>query len=412
MNYRSYKNSTTTLLGLIIIALSQSPTVYVQAFAHNEVDSTPYCKNVLDVAALKERLQSGRVYQHLSFLSEDEVELLWTEINHLEKDGAFARSGLSNTVQGSKQQFGLKDRTLCPAPWWSESLVGKAAVSPTGKDVQPIASRIQDLRSSLAIFLDRPSMADDSLAHECYYSMSQVGSFLPRHMDERHEELKGSKGWLLPSRRSLSWLIYLSDPEDWSLEEHGGALRTFPPKTVVDPKVGGNMTHDEGNLQIGWLLGDNDSQARPVYLDSWLPISAAPGQPPDSHCILYTRDQERSQIFLTQPWLSEGIQGISMADFIQTWARRQSSDTEDSGLFLRQEDAKQFTLIEDRPSWDEGDLPEGTVAEDIKPTRGSLVVFDSVTMPHQVELIKNGRRVALAGWFHEATQPFPEGLYS
>ena len=101
-----------------------------------------------------------------------------------------------------------------------------------------------------------------------------------------------------------------------------------------------------------------------------------------------------------------------MSDFIQTWAQRQSSDAEEPGLFLRQEDAKQFALIEDRSSWDKGNLPEGTEVEDITPLRGSLVVFDSVTMAHQVQTIKKGKRVALAGWFHEATQPFPEGLYS
>ena len=85
----------------------------------------PTCANPVDVAALKDRLRSGRVYQHFDFLSEEEVTALWDEIHRLESDGGFARSGLSNTVQGNSQQFGSQDRTLCPVPWWTDSLAGK-----------------------------------------------------------------------------------------------------------------------------------------------------------------------------------------------------------------------------------------------------------------------------------------------
>ena len=414
--------------------------------------------NILDVPKLQQAIRAGRAYQQFDFLSEDEVaNVMWKEIRHLENSGGFLRSGLSNTAQGESQNFGEKDRTLCPAPWWSDSLLGvdlsvktspsssssspaDTTISSAVKGIGPIASRIQDLRLSLASILDRPTMNDKSLAHECYYSMSMIGSSLPRHTDERHEELKGAKGWLLQSRRSLSWLIYLSDPIDWSLEEHGGALRSFPPQSISVPETGqeGQLTQDNGNLQIGWLLdtstgGSSDSNntitktyGQPVYLDSWFPISSQPGEPLEPHCILYTRDprNRKNKIILTKPWLTEYLQGISLADFLQTWAVRQrSSETGDSGdgndsnadadgLFLDPKYAQQFALIENRPAWDEGFLPEGTVAEDVLPKRGSLVIFDSVTLPHQVELIKKGKRVALAGWFHEATQAFPEGLYS
>jgi hypothetical protein len=33
-------------------------------------------------------------------------------------------------------------------------------------------------------------------------------------------------------------------------------------------------------------------------------------------------------------------------------------------------------------------------------------------LPHQVEAIKEGNRIALAGWFHEATQEFPVDLFA
>jgi hypothetical protein len=296
---------------------------------------------------------------------------------------------------------------------------------------------------------DDPSTTTSPIAHECYYSVAKQGSVLARHMDERHEECKGAKGWLLPSRRSLSWLIYLTD-ENWQLQENGGGLRTFPQK-LVQKHV--SSTHD-GNLQVGWLVpsrsktDDNDDTVSvPVYLDSWFQPQKRETEP---HCILYTvappsRDTTTKvdqpitdRVFLTQAWLSTALPpGISIIDFIKAWAVKDSNDVPPSsspsppkdssdsalkdsgggatsatttmqGLFLNPEFARQFALLEERQEWDEGQLPRGCRVQDINPTRASLVVFDSVVLPHQVEAVKKGRRIAVAGWMHEATQPFPE----
>lgn len=43
-------------------------------------------------------------------------------------------------------------------------------------------------------------------------------------------------------------------------------------------------------------------------------------------------------------------------------------------------------------------IPEGSHIVDNVPARGSLVAFDSVLLPHQVETILKGSRVTLAGW--------------
>ena len=91
-------------------------------------------------------------------------------------------------------------------------------------------------------------------------------------------------------------------------------------------------------------------------------------------------------------------QDTAMADFVQTHRAQ---------LFVHPQDADQFALLEDRTLWDENKAPTGSVIQDIVPTRGSLVIFDSVLLPHQVERIVRGRRVALAGWFHEPTQAIP-----
>ena len=43
----------------------------------------------------------------------------------------------------------------------------------------------------------------------------------------------------------------------------------------------------------------------------------------------------------------------------------------------------------------------------VEPHGGTLVLFDSVAVPHQVEETLEGERVAIAGWLHEAQQPIP-----
>ena len=43
--------------------------------------------------------------------------------------------------------------------------------------------------------------------------------------------------------------------------------------------------------------------------------------------------------------------------------------------------------------------------QDVAPVAGTLVVFDSVTLPHQVQPITGTRqRIAATGWFHEDSQ--------
>ena len=41
------------------------------------------------------------------------------------------------------------------------------------------------------------------------------------------------------------------------------------------------------------------------------------------------------------------------------------------------------------------------------PRGGTLVLFDSVSLPHEVMTTLEGERLALAGWLHEKQQAFP-----
>ena len=87
---------------------------------------------------------------------------------------------------------------------------------------------------------------------------------------------------MLPSRRSISWLIYLSD-----VDLVGRELRTFPQKKFETVGSFGRIESGchGGNLQIGWIdvssssspslssSSDDDALTEnvktfPVYLDS------------------------------------------------------------------------------------------------------------------------------------------------
>jgi hypothetical protein len=43
--------------------------------------------------------------------------------------------------------------------------------------------------------------------------------------------------------------------------------------------------------------------------------------------------------------------------------------------------------------------------EDVDPLGGTLVLFDSVSLPHEVLATKSKERWACSGWFHEDQQP-------
>ena len=70
--------------------------------------------------------------------------------------------------------------------------------------------------------------------------------------------------------------------------------------------------------------------------------------------------------------------------------------------------AARFSRIEDIPAWERGENPAGTVSFVTPPTGKSLVLFDSVCLPHEVMLTIKGNRLALAGWMHEGQQEVPQ----
>ena len=65
-----------------------------------------------------------------------------------------------------------------------------------------------------------------------------------------------------------------------------------------------------------------------------------------------------------------------------------------------------FSSLEAVPH--EGGPPARTVS--VSPVAGTLALFDSVTVPHEVMAVTSGTRVAMAGWFHEPQRPHPDGF--
>ena len=81
---------------------------------------------------------------------------------------------------------------------------------------------------------------------------------------------------------------------------------------------------------------------------------------------------------------------------------------QDFNPFLRSEYASmRYYPIENRELWDRGEIPEGSEVVDVACVGGRLALFDSVSLPHEVQQVKSGVRVALAGWFHEKSQQMP-----
>mmetsp|Transcript_322 Transcript_322/g.1128 ORF Transcript_322/g.1128 Transcript_322/m.1128 type:complete len:226 (-) Transcript_322:114-791(-) len=219
------------------------------------------------------------------------------------------------------------------------------------------------------------------------YNWYEPGAKLGRHLDEHHEETKGPKGWTVPTRRSVTWLVYLND--EWQANE-GGALRTYPRAAPAAAPVGAHM----GNLQVGWIGG-----TLPVFLDA--------ATRDDGLLFLYSCGAGGlvtllSDAFPMPPKPVEFGRFISKAppgtDFEQISTARLDPRFAGSG-------AEPL-----RPSTQ----PEPLGQLDILPVGGTLVLFDSVTLPHQVlEVTARRPRLATTGWFHEDSQlfipPFPQG---
>ncbi|GFH44241.1 hypothetical protein CTEN210_00715 [Chaetoceros tenuissimus] len=382
-------------------------------------------------------IRKGGIYIQQDFITSAEVTALQNDIKQLYNSNQFIPSGLSNRVEGDKNEFGEEDRLTCTI----------TPILLKGDDSfirQVVEEKLETLKQELEETLfqenavDGVSMEESNLdLVEMYYSISPKGSILPRHQDERHEDTKGEKGWMHDTRRSISWLIYLNN--DWCTDNQeasggGGQFRAYCRKCIENVQCGSN----DGNLQIGWLSSSQspEDDFEPVFLDSWVqmpkafsddadeilyddeepgyeqlkwrPMSALyrvrsdPDDLSSNRDLLKTNSVHSLEIkypnreYLSQPFGADSTgwpneTELDPSDFIQALAS-QLSDKNIRQRFVGLEEIK----------------GQGVKIVDVEPTAGTLVLFDSVVVPHEVLKVTSGERLAIAGWFHETVQDFPD----
>ena len=185
---------------------------------------------------------------------------------------------------------------------------------------------------------------------------------------------------MLESRRSVTWLVYLNDR--WQ-DEEGGALRCFPRRNLSSQQVGCH----EGNLQVGWLHIDGDC---PVFLDCF----RASGQ-----SALYTVKDSNRHILSSKDFYVPS-QPIQFSLFLPSEIGERFEQISTARLDPRFVAAKNDNEEKDKAALfvDRDEIH----FMDIIPEAGTLVLFDSVSLPHLVREVTGSRqRIAATGWWHE-----------
>lgn len=342
-------------------------------------------------------IADGKIAVVPNFIPESEVTLLRQDAQNLWTEGKFATDALAG--YGSTGKFDpAKDRAVLRLPQWKNSLLGNHS------NRQRLESLMGSVRTELAYNLNRPHL-DQGLATSMFgngsteisYTRFGPGAFLKRHVDEHHEELKGVDGWSKPTRRSISWLIYLNDFK-WDGRTDGGQLRCFERKYRPVGRIGSSS---DGDLQIGWLKASSmDPKETPVFLDSRI----------DSHgdCAMYVLHGD-TRTYISKTFNAHPIMYLAGAEILMKKL-----------LFLNRKDlADRFQMIEppkskisdilrggksDYTGWGEQASIDEELAE-VEPRGGTLVLFDSVSLPHEVLATKSKERWACSGWWHEDQQP-------
>ncbi|KAL9189301.1 hypothetical protein ACHAXT_011791 [Thalassiosira profunda] len=333
-----------------------------------------------------------------NFLAPSEVSRLRADATNLYRSGNFIVDALAGygATAGAKDKAGFdssRDRAVLPAYVPSKKQNGPF-VSPTLGDVdgrKKLTSTIAALRSDLATQLGRPGLdtPDGGDNHEISFTRFGPGAMLARHVDEHHEEVKGRAGWSRPTRRSISWLIYLNE-EDWDANTDGGELRTYERRVPSAYSVGSR----DGDLQLGWLTPTlTDPKERPVFLDGRR--GGVSGK-----CALYIdSDDGGRKVYLTKEFDADPYLFLTTDYFVQNPLIK-DHDLGTRFHYLEQPKSKLTAYLGADP---------GEKVKDVAPTGGTLVAFDSVTLPHEVLPTMSRERWAASGWFHERQQPAPMG---
>ena len=369
-------------------------------------------------------IRRGGLCVQPAWLSADLLAALRDDITDCQ--GSFAPSGLTpRLTDDSRHLFGAGDRRVCVLETEFTETSARASVG----------AMLESLRLDLERVLGRQLTLEES-----YYSLSSPGTDLPLHLDEHHPATKHTPTDDAATRRSVSFLLYLSEP---SLT--GGELRAFHRTNVgVHSRCGAH----EGDLQVGWL---ERAATSPVFLDAWVPpawmserrpapsaalsgavaaaaadataaadavaaaaaaAASAVEDDEDAAARYYDACQPSSRLYVVDSSADEsGGRGGSTRTYLTEPIAH--DDAEFCGAGLESDEFVERLR---------GRLPASCRAgfsgvadwahpsqrsTDVSAVGGTLVLFDSVCVPHKVLPITAGERLALGGWFHEAAQDYP-----
>jgi 2OG-Fe(II) oxygenase superfamily len=151
---------------------------------------------------------------------------------------------------------------------------------------------------------------------------------------------------------------------------------------------------------------------QPVFLDIWRregPPNAQTrlqAEPILTKCALYVRDlRTKQRIYITRNFEIKDPQTGKYRDNFDEEFLVTNSGPGAAGL---KGTLERYLKIEDLALWDNGGIPAGSVPHVVSPQGGTLLLFDSVSLPHEVMTTIQGERLALAGWFHEKQQDYPD----
>ena len=196
------------------------------------------------------------------------------------------------------------------------------------------------------------------------------------------------------------------------MDSEGGVLRCFPRSDVNMKENSYSVGAHEGNLQVGWV-----NESSPVFLDAFRPSGGAAlyrliqtskedereGNGEEENVIKYKR------LILSAKDFDVPSQPIDFSIFLNEEVKGSFEQISTSRLDPRFVSSADTTATatnnnagNDRKDFNCSD--ERTIL-DVKPTAGTLVLFDSVSLPHLVREVTGKRqRIAATGWFHEDSQ--------
>lgn len=325
-----------------------------------------------DLAARLSPIASGEVVVIRDWISPSLAAALRNDARAIRARGLFRASGLRDNAPGASQVYDERDRLVCNL---APNLPGDRRAR------RALDAQLDELRGQLEGALGRRGLR----CAEQYFSVHGSGSSLRRHLDERHEDTKGERGWVGATRRSVSWLVYLCAPGS------GGELRAWQ-----RPTSGRRCGAHDGNLQLGWLkhgAGPTDRQTfEPLYLDSW--VRALDGR--EARSVIYRLAGDRRED-LSGPFSAGSGSWPAPAD------GSGFSPEELEAAFRAQLPLSLRSLFQMTDTVD-----ASSARVEVEPLGGTLVLFDSVAVPHEVAPILAGERIAIAGWFHEKQQEQPD----